>query len=133
MKKKEHNQTFLLSSLQAKFSDVHKQFLEKDSQVDQLQLEVSQLKSSIEVHQENQTELVKKVNDAEQEINVLRQSEAKLISSEESAIAARKTAEEQILTLQKDQSRLQTEFKLTVQVRQHTCSRGIICLYLMNF
>ncbi|XP_071173950.1 putative leucine-rich repeat-containing protein DDB_G0290503 isoform X1 [Mytilus edulis] len=108
------------NTFEAKFSDVHKQFLEKDSRVDQLQLEVSQLKSSIEVHQENQTELVKKVNDAEQEINVLRQSEAKLISSEESAIAARKAAEEQILTLQKDQSRLQTEFKLTVQELEGT-------------
>ncbi|CAC5415354.1 unnamed protein product [Mytilus coruscus] len=107
-------------TFETKFSDVHKRYLEKDSQVDQLQLEVSKLKSSIDVHQENQTELEKKVKEVEQEINHLRQSEAKLISSEESAIAARKAAEEQIIALQKDQSRLQTEFKLTVQELEGT-------------
>lgn len=91
-------------------------YLEKDSETDQLQFDISQLKSNITTLENCRDELNLKVKDMEVELEQLHESESRLIVAKETAMEARQSAEEQVLNLQKDLSRLQSEMTLTVQV-----------------
>lgn len=101
---------------QSKCVNIHKMYLEKDSETDQLQFDISQLKSNITTLENCRDDLSLKVKDMEVDLEQLHESESRLMVDKETAMEARQSAEEQVLNLQRDLSRLQSEMTLTAQV-----------------
>lgn len=95
---------------------MNKQCLEKEAKVDELQIDISRLNTAINEIEESKSQLNQKVKDMDKVIDQLKQSEAKLLTSEKSALEAQKVAEDQVLSFQRDVGRLQTELKLVTQV-----------------